>query len=756
MPGTLNTQMPKNTQLPKSQVHLNTQGPKYAGAADAPTSDRTLSLDFTKIIEARHHAPLEVLGKHHESVRVFHPHAASIRLGEDGPVMARVADTALFEWTGASEQIAQHYRLVWTDHEGKRHVEYDPYTFTPEIPAYDLHLLAEGRHWHVYRVLGAHIREIDGVKGVLFAAWAPNAERVSVVGDFNHWDGRRHPMQVQGSSGVWALFIPALDPGTLYKLELRNRHDGSIHLKIDPYAQHFELRPNTACEVVDSSHYHWDDEDWMAARRHTDWQHQPMSVYEVHLGSWQRDAHGEFLNYRVLAQRLVDYVKPLGFTHIELLPVTEHPLDASWGYQSIGYFAPTRRYGSPDDFRYFVDYLHRHGLGVLLDWVPAHFPKDAHGLARFDGTALYEHADPRQGEHRDWGTLIYNYARNEVKNFLLASAMYWLEEFHIDGLRVDAVASMLYLDYSRASGEWTPNQYGGNENLEAIDFLRELNNVTQRECPGTLLIAEESTAWPQVSRPTWLGGLGYAMKWNMGWMHDTLLYLSKDPIHRHYHHDHLTFGLFYAFTENFVLPFSHDEVVHGKASMLNKMPGDEWQRFANLRLLYTYMFTYPGKKLLFMGSEFGQGTEWNHEQALDWHVLDYPLHQGVQGLVQELNHLYAREPALHDHDFEPLGFEWIDSHDAAQSVLSYIRKSGDQFIVVVLNFTPVPRQGYRLGVPKAGVYRERLNSDSHYFGGSNMGNNGAVVAEPMPWMGHPWSLNLTLPPLAGLVLIPEP
>ncbi len=451
----------------------------------------------------------------------------------------------------------------------------------------------------------------------------------------------------------------------------------------------------------------------------------------------------------------MEYVKSLGFTHIELLPVTEHPLDASWGYQTTGYFAPTSRFGTPDDFRYMVDHCHRNGIGVILDWVPAHFPKDSHGLACYDGSSLYEHEDPRLGEHRDWGTLIYNYGRNEVKNFLLASAMYWLEEFHIDGLRVDAVASMLYLDYSREDGDWTPNIHGGNENLEAIEFLRELNNVTQRECPGSLVIAEESTAWPQVTRPTWLGGLGYAMKWNMGWMHDTLLYMSKDPIHRHYHHDQLTFGLLYSFTENFVLPFSHDEVVHGKGSILSKMPGDEWQRFANLRMLYTYMFTYPGKKLLFMGSEIAQYGEWNFDQSLDWQALAGPLHRGIQALVGELNRLYRKLPCLHRFDFEPQGFEWIDCHDAAQSVLSYQRRSEDGIVVVVLNFTPVPRHGYRLGVPEPGGYRELFNSDSSLFGGSNVGNGGWITTEPTPWMGHPCSLSLTLPPLAGLVLIPE-
>jgi 1,4-alpha-glucan branching enzyme len=498
--------------------------------------------------------------------------------------------------------------------------------------------------------------------------------------------------------------------------------------------------------------HEWGDQDWLEARRRRDWQHAPLSIYEVHLGSWQRDEHGQFLDYRELAHRLVEHCRETGFTHIELLPVTEHPLDASWGYQTVGYYAPTSRFGSPDDFRYFVDHCHRHGIGVLLDWAPGHFPKDAHGLARYDGTALYEHEDPRLGEHRDWGTLIFNYERNEVRNFLIGSAMYWVEEFHIDGLRVDAVASMLYLDYSREPGDWVPNKFGGNENLAAIDFLRDLNGTVQGQHPGTLIIAEESTAWPQVTRPPWLGGLGFAMKWNMGWMHDTLEYFKQDPIYRSYHHDRLTFGLLYAFTENFVLPFSHDEVVHGKRSLLYRMPGDEWQRFANLRLLYSLMFTYPGKKLLFMGCEFGQGDEWNHDQALDWYLLQFPHHSGIQRLVGDLNRLYRDEPALHRYDFEHQGFEWIDCHDSAQSIISYLRKSDDDYRLVILNFTPVPRHHYRIGVPDDGVYEEILNSDSAHYGGSNTGNGQPIHAEATPWMGRPWSISLTLPPLGALVL----
>ncbi|MEN8129872.1 MAG: 1,4-alpha-glucan branching protein GlgB [Pseudomonadota bacterium] len=721
------------------------------------SSTSPLPGDLQKIVEARHHAPSEVLGLHRiddkkERILVFRPGARSVRIGDQGPVLRRLMGSDLFTWSGAPDSIKRHYRIRWIDHQGKAHNSYDVYDFKPQLSDYDLHLFGAGKHWHLYRILGAHLHQIDSIKGVLFSTWAPNAERVSVIGDFNNWDGRVHPMTARGNSGIWELFVPELGAGMLYKFEIRNRDSGAILTKSDPYARQFEMRPRTSSIVAPNSRHAWNDAQWLSKRETADWQHQPMSIYEVHLGSWQRNAQGGFLNYRELAERLVDYAKSQGFTHIELLPITEHPLDASWGYQTTGYFAPTSRFGTADEFRYLVDRCHRQGLGVILDWVPAHFPKDSHGLAHFDGTALYEHADPRRGEHRDWGTLIYNYGRNEVKNLLLASAMFWLEEFHIDGLRVDAVASMLYLDYSREEGDWMPNIHGGNENLEAIEFLRELNNVTQRECPGSLIIAEESTAWPQVTRPSWLGGLGYAMKWNMGWMHDTLIYMSKDPIHRHYHQDQLTFGLLYSFTENFVLPFSHDEVVHGKGSMLSKMPGDQWQRFANLRLLYTYMFTYPGKKLLFMGNEFAQPEEWKFDQSLDWQVLEAPLHRGLQSLVSELNRLYRERSALHYHDFNPEGFEWIDCHDAVQSVLSYQRKGLDELAVVVLNFTPVPRHAYRLGVPKGGIYRERLNSDSSFFGGSNVGNTGEVVAEPKPWMGHPWSLNLTLPPLAGLIL----
>jgi 1,4-alpha-glucan branching enzyme len=715
-----------------------------------------LNPGLRRLLEARHHDPFAVLGRHPtdgiEIFRALLPHAESARIESDGPQMQRIPGTDLFECrVEHGNGIPQHYSISWQDKSGRTGHHVDPYTFPPQLPDFDLYLFGEGKHHHIYRVLGAHLHVVDGVEGVLFSTWAPNAERVSVVGDFNAWDGRPHGMRSRGGSGVWELFIPGLQAGCLYKFEIRNRQQNTLLLKADPYGQRFELRPGTASIVVDRDCYEWGDAEWLNNRSSREWLHEPMSVYEVHLGSWRLDKQGQFLNYRALAEMLVEYVKPLGFTHIELLPITEHPFDGSWGYQTTGYFAPTSRFGSPDDFRWFVDYCHEQGIGIILDWVPAHFPKDAHGLAWFDGTPLYEHEDPRLGEHRDWGTLIYNYGRNEVRNFLIGSALYWLEEFHLDGLRVDAVASMLYLDYSREAGDWIPNKYGGNENLEAIAFLRELNTVTHQQCPGTLIMAEESTAWPQVTRPTWTGGLGFSMKWNMGWMHDTLEYFNKDPIHRHYHHDQLTFGLLYAFTENFILPFSHDEVVHGKGSLLARMPGDDWQRFANLRLLYTYMLTYPGKKLLFMGCEFGQGKEWNAAKELDWYLLDYPLHQGVSKALGDLNRLYAATPALHRVDFSHEGFEWIDCHDASQSVLSYLRRSGDEFVLVVFNFTPVPRHDYRIGVPESGTYQEIFNSDSTYYGGGNVGNM-PITAEPREWMGRPYSINLTIPPLGGIVL----
>jgi 1,4-alpha-glucan branching enzyme len=712
--------------------------------------------EIDRVLRGSHHDPFEVLGLHPERggwvVRALLPGAAEAEVvfsGERLP-MERLPETDFF--TARVEAVAAPaYRLRWRPGHGEWRETEDPYRFSPVVGDLDLYLFGEGRHRHIYRILGAHLCEHEGVKGASFATWAPNAKRVSVVGDFNQWHGLAHPLRVRGQSGVWELFVPGLGEGEKYKFEILDAN-GKLQLKADPYGNRFEMRPANAAVICVPTAYQWDDAGWLDRRAGWNWQSSPVSIYEVHPGSWRRDHDGRFLNFREMVGQLADYVEQLGFTHVELLPITEHPLDDSWGYQTTGYFAPTRRFGEPDDFRYFVDLMHQRGIGVILDWVPAHFPRDAHALARFDGTALYEHEDPRRGEHTDWGTLIFNYGRNEVKNFLLASANYWLEEFHLDGLRVDAVASMLYLDYSRKEGEWEPNKYGGRENLEAIDFLRELNTLTHGQHPGTLTIAEESTAWPQVTRPTWVGGLGFSMKWNMGWMHDTLSYMSHEPIYRQFHHDQLTFGLMYAFTENFLLPFSHDEVVHGKASMLGKMPGDDWQRFANLRLLYTYMFTYPGAKLLFMGCEFGDWSEWRHGGELSWGLLEHEPHRGLQQLVADLNHFYRTAPSLHRCSYSHEGFEWIDCHDSTQSVLSYLRRDGDDCHLVVLNFTPVVRDTYRIGVPEAGRYREVFNSDSEYYGGSNVNNGEFIESEAMPWMGRPHSISLTIPPLGALVL----
>nr|ART39671.1 J559 [uncultured bacterium] len=706
--------------------------------------------ELRRLMDGRLYDPFALLGRHAQTLRVCCPDARRAWLGDAPAVpLRRLPDSDIFEGNPGDRSLPEHYTVCWQDAAGHTRQAVDAYTFPPQLAEFDLHLLREGRHWHPQNFLGAHPRRVDGIDGVVFALWAPNAQGVSVVGDWNGWDGRWHPMRCRGDSGVWELFIPGVTAGALYKFELRT--PGGLLLKADPYARAGELRPSTASRVTANSAYQWGDQDWLTRRADTDWRHAPMSTYELHLGSWRRRPDGGFLSYSELADQLVPYIADLGFTHVELLPVMEHPYDASWGYQCTGYFAPTSRHGDPDGLRLLIDRLHQAGIGVILDWVPAHFPRDAHALARFDGTALYEHDDPRMGEHPDWGTLVFNYGRAEVRSFLIGSALHWVETFHVDALRVDAVASMLYLDYSRQPGQWLPNRHGGNENLEAVEFLREVCGVVQGQHPGALMIAEESTAWPQVSRPPWTGGLGFALKWNMGWMHDTLDYFQHDPVHRMYHHDRLTFGMLYAYTENFVLPLSHDEVVHGKRALLSKMPGDDWQKFANLRLLYAYQFTFPGKKLLFMGSEFGQWTEWNHDTALDWPLLEFGTHRGVHALLRDVARLYREHPALHRHEFEPQGFEWVDCHDAAQSVVSYLRHGGGRSVLVVLNFTPIVRHAYRLGVPRPGWYRELLNSDSAYYGGSNVGNTGAH-AQAIPWMSHPWSITLDLPPLAALVL----
>jgi len=724
------------------------------------------------LVAGTHGAPFDLLGQHAYGkgkksglvIRTFQPQASGVAVvrGDERTPMAQVDPAGFYELTfpGVAEAFA--YQLAITLPEGREYVAEDPYRFLPVLTEYDLYLFGEGNHFLLYEKLGAHPLTHEGVAGVHFAVWAPNAQRVSLVGDFNQWDGRRHPLRPRGASGLRELFVPGLASGDLYKYELRSPAGGLPFTKSDPYGFAMELRPSTASMVWDLERYAWNDAAWLAQRPARQALDAPLNVYEVHLGSWRRAEGNRWLTYRELADQLVPYAHDLGYTHLELLPVAEHPFDGSWGYQVIGYFAPTSRFGTPDDFRYFIDAAHQAGLGVILDWVPAHFPKDATGLAQFDGTHLYEHADPRKGEQLDWGTLIFNFGRNEVSAFLLTNALFWLEKYHIDGLRVDAVASMLYLDYSRQPGQWVPNEYGGRENLEAVRFLKRFNELVHEKFPGVLTIAEESTSWPLVTRPTYLGGLGFSLKWNMGWMHDILDYASKDPVYRRYHHNSLTFSLMYAFSENFVLPFSHDEVVHLKGSLLTRMPGDNWRRFANLRALYGYMIAHPGKKLLFMGSEFGQWHEWEFERQLGWELLDQPPHRQLQQYVRDLNHLYTSEPALHQVDFSWEGFQWIDLRDVDQSAVSFLRRAHApdpaqaEFVVVVANFTPVPREGYRVGVPRAGFYKELLNSDAEAYGGSNLGNRGGLPADAIPWQEQPFSLLLTLPPLAVVILKPEP
>jgi len=719
--------------------------------------------EINAIIYGMHGAPFSLLGMHETGtkkpgvvVRAFRPSATKaelIRVADGKAVeMPRIHADGLYEAFFPNEKpFAYRLRFTWFD-KTTATLE-DPYRFPLQLTDLDMYLLGEGTNYKAYAKMGAHPTTIDGVEGVHFAVWAPNAVRVSVVGWFNNWDGRIHPMQQRGGSGLWELFIPHLKAGDLYKFEVKGHH-AFLAQKADPFAFASELRPRSASMVWDVQKYAWQDAEWLAKRKATPWLEEAISVYEVHLSSWRRnpDDNNRMLTYAELAETLIPYVKKMGYTHVEMLPLSEPPFDGSWGCQTIGYYSPTSRFGNPDEFKAFVDKCHQEGIGVIIDWVPAHFPKDGHGLAYFDGTHLYEHDDPRLGEHKDWGTYIFNYGRNEVRSFLLSNAIFLADVYHVDGLRVDAVASMLYLDYSRKEGEWIPNKYGGRENLDAVDFLKKFNELVHAEFPGFLTFAEESTAWPMVSRPTYLGGLGFDLKWNMGWMHDTLDYMHKDPVFRKYHHHQMTFSMIYAFNENFILPFSHDEVVHGKGAMLSKMPGDMWQQFANLRLLYAYMYAHPGKKLTFMGMEFGQWREWQHNESLDWHLLEYDSHAGLQRLARDLNEMLKGFPCLHQIDFSWEGFEWIDLNDWENSMLFALRKGKDpnDLLVCGFNFTPVPRQGYRMGVPRAGTYEEVLNTDATIYGGGGIGNPRFVKAEKQEWQGREYSIPVVVPPLGAV------
>jgi 1,4-alpha-glucan branching enzyme len=720
---------------------------------------RKLSAAFDALARGQHGDPFSILGPHsarkYWRIRSWQPQAQSVELidGNDQLLaeMKKVHADGLFEAQLPLPIV--NYRLRLNEN-GHQHIIEDPYRFASPFSDLDRHLMREGKLQSLADKLGAKPTEIDGIKGVHFALWAPNASRVSVVGLFNGWDGRRHPMRLHPDNGVWDIFIPSLTSGDYYKYEIVDAKGKLLPLKADPFARHMELAPGNA-SIVYEDFYQWQDADWLLRREQTSTLDQPVSIYEVHLGSWRRGHNNQPLGYRELAASLVPYVNDMGYTHIELMPVSEHPFDGSWGYQPVGLFAPTARFGNPTDFKFFVDSCHQAGINVIMDWVPAHFPRDEFGLGWFDGTNLYEHADPRKGAHPDWGTLIFNFGRPEVVNYLVANALFWVEEYHIDALRVDAVASMLYLDYSREDGEWVANEHGGNENLEAVKFLQLMNEKVHET--GAITMAEESTAWPGVSHPVYTGGLGFSYKWNMGWMHDSLSYFGEDPVHRKYHHDKLTFGLLYAFSENFILPLSHDEVVHGKGSMIERMPGDDWQSFANLRLYYSYMYAHPGKKLLFMGGEFAQRREWNHDDSLDWHLLDLAPHAGIQQLVHDLNHLYKNTPALYEIDCSANGFDWIDCSDNEQSIIAFLRRGNDasKLLVAVCNMTPVVKRDYRIGVPKAGLYREQLNSDAEIYGGSGIGNLGAVHSDQMSLHGHQHSLNLVLPPLATLILTLE-
>lgn len=720
-----------------------------------------ITTEQAAILATKHNQPFNVLGLHQDpnsdffSFTTVQPQADAVELIDKKTNKAVAKLTKLDEqglfYKKLRRKSAFNYQLKITQATHEYIIE-DAYAFGSTLGELDIHLLSEGKHEFPYKVLGAHQQTINNVDGVSFAVWAPNASRVSVIGNFNNWDGRRHLMQNIGFSGYWNIFIPHIVPGDLYKFELSDTHGHLLPLKADPYGSKAEYRPGTASIVNEVNNYKWQDETWLAERKKRNARDAAISIYEVHLGSWKKGNSNEFLNYREIADQLIPYTKEMGFSHVQLMPVSEFPFDGSWGYQPVGLFAPTSRFGNADDFRYFVEQCHLNNIGVLVDWVPGHFPTDSHGLAKFDGSHLFEHADPRQGYHPDWNTLIYNYGRTEVANFLRASAMVWLELFHVDGIRVDAVASMLYLDYSRKDGEWIPNHYGGRENLEAVAFIREFNRELYARFPGSFSVAEESTSWPGVSKPIEYGGLGFGYKWNMGWMNDTLEYMKLDPIHRKYHHNEMSFSLVYAFDENFILPLSHDEVVHGKGSILDRMPGDAWQKFANLRAYYGFMWTHPGKKLLFMGCEFAQGCEWNHEYSLDWHQLDIPYHKGVQTLVKDLNQLYKSTPALHENDCEPSGFCWLDHDNAEQSIYSFVRyaKNGDA-VVVVNNFTPQVHQNFRIGVPSQGQYKTLFNSDLAIYGGSNQGDFKELTSQSTSWQNQSNSIEITVPPLSTVV-----
>ncbi len=724
--------------------------------------------DIEQLVEARHYAPRSLLGFHEIEnehglkewvIRVFEPEAKAVSMfwadqsEQDAVPLSRIHDGGLFELFLQHRDELQPYKLVVEYKDGNREIKYDPYYFSPQLSDYDLYLFGQGNHHRIYSKLGAHITSLDDVEGTHFAVWAPNAERVSVVGDFNYWDGRKHAMQVRGGSGVWELFVPSVGEGTLYKYEIRSKN-GDMHMKSDPYGFAMQLRPETASIVAQIDGYKWRDNDWMQRRAEQNIFEQPVNIYEVHMGSWKRvpEQDNRFLSYLEMADELIPYVKEMGYTHIELMGVAEYPYDASWGYQVAGHFAPTSRYGNPKELMYFIDRCHQADIGVIMDWVPAHFPRDAHGLAHFDGSALYEHEDPRLGEHKDWGTKIFNYGRNEVKNFLVANALYWLEYYHLDGIRVDAVASMLYLDYSREEGEWVPNKFGGRENLEAIDFIKAFNEAIFQYHPGILSVAEESTAFPGVSHPTYAGGLGFNMKWNMGWMNDSLRYIELDPVYRRYNSHLLTFSMIYAYTEKYILPISHDEVVHGKRALLSKMPGDDWQKRANYRLYLSFMMAHPGKKLLFMGSEFGQWEEWKEDQSLNWQHLEFDFHHQLQHFCRTLNHFYLDNPQMYRNDNNPNGFEWIDLHDHDNCVYSFLRRGlpddPEPPIVFAFNLTPVPRDNYAVGVPDAGRYRKVLDSDAEAFGGSAHNGQQEVHSENVWWHNREHRLLLNLPPLA--------